>query len=92
MKTKATDRKDAGISVAVSSDAVSGLIHASYRLARRIMHLFQGLLGAAVGYSGQWRREPGREMAQGQTSAGLVEPSYNSIRQTVYSYSNKMGR
>ena len=73
MKTKATDRRDAGVGVAVSSGAVSGLIHTSYGLAQQIMSLFQGLLDAAVGYSGQQRREPGREMAQGQTLSDLIQ-------------------
>ena len=91
MKTKATDGGDAGVGVAVSSGTVSGLIHTSYRLAMWITYLFQGLLGAAVDYSGQLRREPGREMAQGQTFSDLVQPLHNSIRQTVYSYDNKMG-
>lgn len=44
---------------------------------------------AAVGGSGQWGREPGREMAQGLTLSDLVQPFHSSVRQTMYSYSNR---
>lgn len=44
---------------------------------------------AALGCSGQWWREPGREMAQDLTLSGLVQPLHRSVRQTVCSYNNK---
>lgn len=82
-KTKTTDCRDAAVGVAVSSGAVSELICTSYGLPWWITHLIQGLLDAAVGYGGWWKREPGREMAQGQTLSGLVQPLHNSIGQMM---------